>query len=154
MFATKRLWPSQSQSTSLLVNLAPLGVGGWEELCMMLESGAPAYSTAGAGEGGKQSETSGTGVREGEGVKDGAWSSRGFPTTLCPLPIFATIGPPMILGQNKPRSFHFALFSSLFLVVLLLRTGRLGGLTLKRWETGRLCGVGECPHGRKGHARV
>ena len=26
-----------------------LGVGGWEELCMMLESGAPAYSTAGAG---------------------------------------------------------------------------------------------------------
>ena len=27
-----------------------VGVGGWEELCTMLESGAPAYSTAGAGE--------------------------------------------------------------------------------------------------------
>ena len=50
-----------------------LGVGGWEEQCTMLESGAPAYSSAGAGEGGKQSETSGTGAREGEGVKDGAW---------------------------------------------------------------------------------
>ena len=88
-----------------------------------------------------QSETIGTGVREGDGVKDGVWSSCGLPTALCPLPIFTT----MILGQNKPRSFHFILFSSLFLVVLLLRTGRLGGLTLKRWETGKLGGVGECP---------
>ena len=61
-------------------------------------------------ESGEASETSVTGPREGEqGVKDGAWSSRGFPTTLCPLPIFATIGPPMILA------FHVALFSSLFL---------------------------------------
>ena len=34
-----------------------LGVGGWEELRMMLEAGAPVYSTAGAGSGGKQSNS-------------------------------------------------------------------------------------------------
>ena len=103
-------------------------------LCTMLESGAPASSTAGAGEGGNKV----TRVREGEGVKDGAWSSRGLPTTLCPLPIFATIGPPMILGQNKPRSFHFPLFSSLFLCSPSedWEAGRFDHKTLGDWEAG------------------
>ena len=57
-----------------------LGVGGWEELCTKLESGAPCR-VWGSRRGGKASETNGTVVREGEGVKDGG-ARVGFYDTL------------------------------------------------------------------------
>ena len=82
-----------------------------------------------------QSETIGTGVREGEGVKDGVWSSRGLSTALCPLPIFAT----MILWSKQAKIFQ--LYSLLFSFSCCSTSedweaGRFDLKTLGDWEAG------------------
>ena len=109
-------------------------MGDWEELCTMLESGAPAYSTAGG-----RAESHGD---KWKGRVKTSWVSYYTLSFANFRHYWSTYD---TWSKQTNLDLSTLLSSLLFFFVLLLRTGRLGGVTLKHWETGRLGGVGECP---------